>query len=439
MTATAEIAAGSINSCHTGYALVGLTAVAVAFGSFGIWAGAAPLDSAAIASGRVSVESSTKPVQHLEGGLLSQVLVKESQMVEKGQVLFRLQSTRAKAEADMIRKQLDASLATEARLLAEQKSAMNVIFPMEVLARQHNPETAKVIADQRRQFADRRELLTSRHAVLQARREQLLGQIRGGKHRKASLTAQFESYAKELEGLMRLSKRGYYPRNKLAAKQRERDRVDGELGYLTGELERQRKALEEVAIQVRQVDQQMMEEVSRELAQIRMQLSDLREKLTIAEDTLARIEVRAPQAGVVQNIATTALGAVIRPGDTLAEVVPTRDSLVISAQVMPTDIDRVHKGLQAEVRFPAFSASLTPTILGHVERVSADALTNEYTKDPYYEARIMIDRTTVDTGLLDRLVPGMPADVIISTGERTVLQYLVSPLSNALAKSMRER
>ena len=439
MTGTIGTNTECVTSCHGGYAILGLTAIAIVFGGFGVWAATAPLDSAAIAPGRVSVESSTKAVQHLEGGLLSEVLVKESETVDKGQVLFRLQSTRAKAEADIIHKQLDAALATEARLLAEQAGAMSVVFPAELLARQHLPETAKAIADQRRQFVDRRELLSSRRAVLRARHEQLIGQIRGGEHRKVSLMAQFKSYKKEIKGLTELANRGYFPRNKLAEKQRQCDSVEGELGYLAGELVRQRKSVEEIAVQVRQVNQQMMEEVSRELAQTRVQLSDLREKLTIAEDTLARVDVRAPQAGVVQNIATTALGAVIRPGDTLAEVVPVSDSLVISANVMPTDIDRVHRGLQAQVRFTSFSAREVPTVLGHVERVSADTLKHEHTKEPYYEARVIIDRATIDPDLIKQLVPGMPADVIISTGERTMLQYLLDPLSNALAKSMRER
>jgi len=266
-----------------------------------------------------------------------------------------------------------------------------------------------------------------------------MGQIRGGEIRKVSLTAQFNSYKKEIKGLTEITKRGYYPRNKLAAMQRECDRVEGELGYLAGELVRQRKTVEEIGWKMREITQQMMEEVSRELAETRVQLSDLREKLTIAKDTLARVAVRAPQAGVVQNIATTALGAVIRPGDTLAEVVPVSDSLVIKAQVLPTDIDRVRKGLKAEVRFAAFSSSRIPTVLGRVERISADALIHEHTKEPYYEARVVIDRTTIDADILEQLVPGMPADVIISTGERTTLEYMLNPLSNALAKSMRER
>ena len=218
-----------------------------------------------------------------------------------------------------------------------------------------------------------------------------MGQIRGGEHRKTSLMAQFKSYKKEIKGLTELANRGYFPRNKLAEKQRACDSIEGDLGFLLGELERQRKGVEEIAVQVRQIKQQMMEEVSRELAQTRVQLSDLREKLTIAEDTLARVDVRAPQAGVVQNIATSALGAVIRPGDTLAEVVPVSDSLVITAQVLPIDIDRVHKGLKAEVRFAAFSSSRIPTVLGHVERISADALIHEHTKEPYFEARVIIE------------------------------------------------
>lgn len=429
----------TLSSSYRGYAILGLSAIAVVFGGFGVWAATAPLDSAAIAPGRVSVESSTKPVQHLEGGLLQEVLVKESETVARGQVLFRLQSTEAKAKADLLQKQIDSNLAVAARLMAEQTGAVRVSFPGQLEDRRNDAVARAAMEDQIRIFSDRRDLLESRLAVLASRKAQVEGQMRGVGHRIASLEQLVTSYEKEIAGLTEITAKGFYPKNKLAAKQREHDRAAGELGYLKGDVARQTEALAEIANQRNQLIREQQEEVSSKLSETRMKLSDLKEQLTVARDKLARIEVRSPQAGVVQNIQMSAIGAVVRPGDTLAEVVPVTDEMVISAHVNPADIDRVHPGLTAEVRFTNFSMARTPTVLGKVQRVSADTLIHEVTREPYYEARIVIDRATISEDLASNLVPGMPADVIVSTGERTMLQYLLTPITDAIARSMRER
>lgn len=429
----------TFTSSYRGYAVLGLSAIAIVFGGFGVWAATAPLDSAAIAQGRVSVESSTKPVQHLEGGLLQEVLVKESESVAAGQVLFRLQSTEAKAKADLLQKQIDSHLAVAARLVAEQNGSSRVTFPRQLEERMNDPVARAAMEDQVRIFDDRRDLLESRLAVLSSRKAQIEGQMRGVAHRITSLEQMVTSYAKEIAGLTEITEKGFYPKNKLFAKQREHDRSAGELGFLKGDVERQKESLAEIVNQREQIQREQQEEVSRKLSETRMLLSDLKEQLTVARDKLSRIEVRSPQAGVVQNIQMSAVGAVVRPGDKLAEVVPVSEQMVISADVSPADIDRVHPGLTAEVRFTNFSSARIPTVLGKVQRISADALTHELTQEPYYEARIVIDRQTISDEFATKLVPGMPADVIVSTGERTMLEYLLNPLTNAIARSMRER
>lgn len=421
------------------YACLGYGAIAVVFGGFGLWAAMAPLDSAAIAQARVAVETDRKPVQHLEGGIVQEILVKEAQHVEEGQVLFRLQPTQALANADLQRKQLDAALAIEARLVAEQEGASRIMFPEAVVQRQAVPETTNAIADQKRQFAERARSLRNQIAILNARIEQSTREIEGRDSKKAALASQLASYATELERVSSLAAKGLYPQNRLLSLERERTRVAGELGTTDSEIARLREAIEEARHQIRQTQQHQLEEVAQQLAEVRGRISDVREKLTIAQDVLTRMEVRAPRRGIVQALKVHAVGAVVRPGDMLAEVVPEGDVLILAARVSPLDIQSVSGGLRAEVRFPAFSSLHPPTIFGQIESISAASVVDETTKEPYYLARVIIDLGTIAPQLSKRLVPGMPADVLISTGERTMLQYLLGPLRDALARTMRER
>ncbi len=429
----------ALSGDFTRYARAGYAAIAVVFGGFGIWASFAPLDSAAIAPARVAVESDRKPVQHLEGGIVREILVKEAQRVEEGQILFRLQPIQAQANTDILRKQLDAALALEARLLAERDGAAEIVIPEAIAARSAIRETATAIADQKRQFKERRRSLDNQIDILKAKIEQTSKDLGGRGSQEAALAAQLASYDKEINAVSPLVEKGFYARNKFLALVRERTRVDGELGLNRGDIARLKESLEEVQLQIRQTTQRFLEDVAQQLADARAKLSDLSEKVAMAEDVLTRVEVRAARAGIVQALKVHAVGAVIRAGDTIAEIVPEGDTLIMAARVSPLDIDSVRTGQKAEVRFPAFSSRQTPTILGSVHSISGDSMVDETTKEPYYLAQVIIDRSTLKPELLQRLVPGMPADVLISRGERTMLAYLLDPLRGALAKSMRER
>jgi HlyD family secretion protein len=423
---------------HRAYAQIGFFAVAVVFGAFGGFAAKAPLDSAAIAQGRVAAETSTKPLQHLEGGIVREILVKESSQVKEGQVLFRLEPTQARANTEMLKKQIDAALAMETRLLAERDAATTLEFPAALLARKSVPETAAALSDQEKRFVERRRLLDSKLNILNARVEQTMKELGGAQRQEASYKDQIASMTTEINAVTALAEKGNYPRNKLLALQRERTRLDGQLGALEGDMARNREVIAEARLQMRQAQQQYADEASQQLPEVRTRLSDAREKLAVADDVMARVEVRAPQAGVVQGIKVLSPGAVVKPGETLAELVPTGDKLVMSVRASPLDIDSIEKGQSAEIRFPAFATREFPIILGTVDRVAADAMHDETTKEPYYLVRVLVDPATVPEPVLKRLVPGMPADVLISTGERTILQYLVGPLANVFAKSMRE-
>src|SRR5262245_41482523 len=284
------------------YALAGYAAIGVVFGGFGIWAAFAPLDSAAIAPARVAVESDRKPVQHLEGGIVREILVKEAQRVEEGQVLFRLQPTQAQANKDLLRKQHDAALALETRLVAELDGAAEMHVPPALAARKGIAETAALIADQQRQFKERRRSLDNQVDILKAKIEQTKRDLAGRTSQETSLAAQLASYETEINAVSPLVEKGYYARNKFLALVREKTRIEGDRGLCRGDIARFKETLEELQVQIRQTTQRFLEDVAQQLSEARAKLSDTREKLAIAEDVLTRIDVRAARSGIIQGI-----------------------------------------------------------------------------------------------------------------------------------------
>jgi HlyD family secretion protein len=421
------------------YALLGYASIALVFGGFGIWAALAPLDRAAIAPGQVAVSGDHKVVQHLEGGIIREILVKDTQQVREGDVLFRLQPVQAQANTDTLRKQMDAALAEEARLVAEQSGAQSVSFPASVIARRTVPETATAIADQQRQFAEHRSGLGSEISILESQVAQQQQELVGHERHRAALADQLTSYDTEIANVTPALAKGFYPRNKFLEMQRERARVEGDLGQADAEVARLTQSIQQIRLQQAQAQQKYRSNISQELDTTRAKISDLREKLLIAEDVLRRVDIRAERGGIVMNVKVHTVGAVVKPGETLAEIVPVGAGVDVLARVSPGDIESVAIGQKAEIRFSNFSSRKTPIILGSVASISADSVLDEKTNQPYYSARVVIDSTSLPPELTDRILPGMQADVLISTGERTALQYLTGPLMNAFAKTFREK
>jgi HlyD family secretion protein len=430
MTKSTEHASTS-NMSFRSYAYTGYVGIALVFGCLGGWAAIAPLDSAAVAPAKVAVETERKPVQHLEGGIVREILVKESARVEQGQVLFRLQPTQAQGNMDLLHKQSDALMATEARLLAELDTKSEI-------ARLDVVETANAVADQRRQFTERRQSVDNQTGILRARIEQTTRDIEGRRHHLTALKSQLASLTSELNKIASLAERGLYPRNKLLALQRDQTRLAGEVGTTGSDMEKLDESIKEARIQITQIDQKRREEITEQLGTTRAKLSDLNEKLMIAQDVLQRIEVRAPRKGIAMGIKAHTIGAVVAPGSTLAEIVPVEDMLVLSAKVSLLDIQSVANGQKAEVRFPAFSTRQLPPVFGRVVSIAADAIQDETTKEFYYATHVTLTPAEIPEEISSKLMPGMPADVLIITGERTVLAYLVGPLRDRIAKAMRD-
>ncbi len=438
-----EMAAPVGLSDHRTYARLGFAAVALVFGGFGVWAGFAPLDRAAVAQGQVAVESNNKPVQHLEGGIIREILVRDAQQVQEGDVLFRLQPTNAQANLDLLRKQIDAGLAQEARLVAEQTRAERIKFPAELLARRNVGETDMAIKDQERQFRERRQTLDGQIGILSAQIEQKQQDIAGRQRQKESLAAQMVSYKAEMTSVFPLVQKGYYARNKYLALERDAARVEGDFGVAESDIARLTKGVEEARLQINQTRFKFDEDASNALNDVRAKMSDAREKIVIAEDILTRVDVRAPRSGTVLGLKVHGIGAVVKPGDTLAEIVPLGEGLMVTARVSPGDIESVEIGQTAEVRFPNFSSRQTSVILGKVVSLSPDAMVdptgNQQQQQPYFQAKVVIDYNAVPENIAKKIQPGMQADVLISTGERTMLTYLIGPLKSSFAKTFREK
>ena len=417
---------------------VGMSVIALALGGFGVWAACAPLDSAVIAQGVVAVESKRKAVQHREGGIVAQVLVTEGQRVEAGAVLARLKDAGAQASMVALTAERDAKLAEEARLLAERDGRAAIAFPPGLLDRAHDPRVAEILRREADRFQERAKSLSGQLGILQSR----VAQLEASRHGRAQLgdttRRQIALMQEELAGLRGLEAKGYYPRNKLRAEERDLARLQGELYSEragTAELDKQ---IGEAKLQAMQTRQKFQEEVATDLSRTEVELNDVGQKLVAARDEVERLAVVAPVAGVVQGLKIAGPGAVVPPGGEVAEIVPDNDRLVVESQINPRDIDRVHDGQPARLRFPAFNARVTPVIEGKVEVVSADRFTDPATRQGYYAARVEVPADQA-ARLPGSLKAGMPVEVMIEGGARTPLQYFLKPLDDSFARGFKER
>ena len=417
-----------------GVAIAGYILILLTFGVVGGWAVVAKIDRAVAAAGVVAVETNRKTVQHFEGGIVRDILVKEGEAVDQGKILFRLENVEAKANYESIENQLHSLLATEARLVAERDQQTVISWPVEISSSGGGVTDDQIVADQVAEFNKRRSSLQGQIAVLNSRIEQLGDEIRGTELQKQSAEGQIVFINKELIGLRELNEKKLIPLTRLYAMERERERLQGSIGEAIANVAKSNSEIGENRIQVQQLREKFQEDVANSLVDVREKLSEVRQKLTVNKDVLRRIEVVAPVGGTVQNLKVFTIGQVIRGGEPLLDIVPNHDHLVVEVQFSPSDIDGVFVGQEAEVRFPAFHSRLIPLILGRLESVSRDRLEDETSKQPYYRGIVALDSTEIPEELRSRIRAGMPAEVIVAAGERTVLSYIVAPLASTLRK-----
>lgn len=420
--------------------IMGFSIIFVTFGVFGGWAAVAKLDAAVVAPGAISLEGNRKVVQHLEGGIVEEILVKEADVVEQGQPLLRLNSVENQSNLQVFEFRRDVARIVETRLLAERYLKDSFELPEEMdgvnLEAKGLQET---VDDQLGLFEDRRMILQSQTEILSSRIEQTNEQIRGLEQQKGALERRYENYRQLIERMEEGVEKGLIQNNILAQRQDDYIQIEADLGQIISQIAQAKNTISETKLQALQVGQEYRERANTELDAVRSELSELQERVKVANEVLSRTEIVAPASGSIQNLQVHTVSSVIRPGDVLMEVVPADEELIFTARVSPVDIDNVAVGLSTEVRFSAFKARLTPIVLGEVANVSHDVITPDNPNEmPYYLARINVDPADISEDIRERITAGMPVDVVITTGERTVVNYLTSPLMDAVRKSLLE-
>lgn len=439
-TAQSTLVAGQLTKMANPrkYSWAGYVVLLVTFGVLGTWAYFAIIASAVVAPGVVALESDRKVVQHFEGGIVQDILVREADVVEQGDPLIVLDNIQVNSEIAVLEQRKATSEALIARLEAEQTFAEEVSFPEELL----NAEDAHVksaIEAQRNIFEDRRSIYLSQAEILEFRAEQLNGQAEGYEVQLAALQRRQTLRSELFERMRTGEERGVVESNRLSDMEDEVIQIEASIGTSMSEIAQVKAAAGEARLNILKLKQEYSERANSELKTARSELSEIVEKLTVAEDRMRRTTISAPTTGKVQSLAVTTRGSVIRSGEILMEIVPSDETLLIDAKVAPVDVDNVRPGLETEVRFSAFKAKLSKLVLGEVLSISTDVVTTKNSDEaPYYLARIKVPDENLTDEIREGLTAGMPADVVILTGERSVLQYLLDPLSDAIFTSLRE-
>ena len=419
-------------------ALAGYVLIFLTFGVLGSWAAVAKLDSAVVAPATIALEGNRRVVQHFEGGIVDEILVEEANSVEQGDVLLRLSAVEARSNLEVLSTRLDVSRMIEARLLAERKLKSDVEFPADLVSGE-NRVVAAVREDQSDLFREGRSILKSQEDILRSRMDQIEVQIEGLELQKSAFQRRIDNYTEMLDRMRDGESRGLIQGNVLSQREDEMIEIEANLGQVISDIAQARASIAETELQILQLTQEYRQKANTELEQIRAEISELQERRKVAADVLNRTEIRAPGSGTIQNLKVHTVGSVVRPGDVLMELVPQDEELIINARVSPIDKDNVAPGLLTEVRFTAFKTKLTPIMLGSVESVSGDVITPDNPNEPpYFLARVAVEENDIPEEIRDRITAGMPADVIITTGERTVANFIVSPLMDAVRKSMIE-
>lgn len=414
----------------------GLLAVGLTLGGFGVFAATVPLAAGITATGTVQPESRRKTVQHLEGGIVAEIAVREGERVRAGDLLLRLDDTRLGALLATLRAELRDRRAVEARLVAEAGLLDAPEFPADLRA---DPAAAEAIAAQTRLFEARRRTLLDQVEILEARRRQLDEAWEGIEAQRRAARAQLDSRRGEIGGLETLAARGFLAKAKLEDYGREISRLEGVVGSLSGQADANRAARSEAELQALQARHAFVQRAGDGLAEVVSRKSELVEKIRVAEDAATRGEVRAPVDGTVQGLRTVTRGGVVGAGEALMDIVPFGDRLIVEARVPIAAADDLAEGQGAEVRFPTFHARDLREIRGRVTRVAADATTDEKRGIGFYRAEIDVDPAALPTALASRLKPGMPVEVIVLGEARTLADYLLDPVRAMMRGALKER
>lgn len=429
--------------CRQGFALV-----LVVFGGFGAWASLAPLTSAALAPGVITVEHYRKTVQHLEGGIIRTLDVQDGDSVQHGQVIATIDDTQPRAQLEVLRGQFYIRIAQEARLAAQRDGVPVVQYPQDLLAHRQDPRVQDAMRLQDQTLTARRAANDGERAVYRRQIEQLRVKVEGLRAQKRSRDRLIESYQGDLADFKSLLKEGFTEKQKVEEMDRALAQNEGQRGELLSDMAASELHIAEIELKILQLHKDLQREVAKELRDVQDELFQLREKVQSLESTVNRSVIKAPVSGMVLGLAVHTIGAVLPPGGRLLDIVPQDQKLIIEAQVAPIDIDRVKVGQVAEVRFSSFKTRDVSTIEGTLISLSADRIVesskdnkeNRSSEPAYYLARVAVSPDGLEAlSAADlELVPGMPAEVLINTGARTLVQYLMKPLTDTFKRALIE-
>ncbi len=434
----AAASGSSRDSIHRHLLTGGLIVILLAFGVGG-WAATTQIAGALIAQGSIVVDSNVKKVQHPTGGVVGKLNVQDGDRVKAGDILVQLDDTITRANLAIVTKSLDELAARKARLEAERDGTETITFPAQLLARETEAPVGVALANERKLFELRRSARLGQKGQLRQRIAQLLDEIRGLTAQQDAKAREIALISKELEGVRELWKNNLVQITRLTALERDGARLDGERAQLIASVAQAKGKISETELQVIQIDQDLSSEVAKDMREVDAKFGEFIERKVAAEDQLKRIDLRAPQDGIVLESKVHTVGGVIPAGDAIMLIVPESDNLMVEAKVNPHDIDQVQVGQSAVLRFSAFNLRTTPEINGTVTRVSADTTTDQRTGQNYYTTRIAMTKGEIARLGDIKLIPGMPVEAFVQTGERTVMSYLIKPLQDQFMRAFREK
>src|SRR5947207_1654799 len=418
-------------------ALAGWLIIAIFFGGIGSWAVNAPLNGAVVGNAVVKVEGNRKSVQHLDGGIVKDLRIKEGDKVNTGDVLIVLDETQARAEYDVLSQQYMVLRATEARLLTELDHGSELVMPEDL--KKEGSYFKSVWSGQVSQFDSRRAALEGQRNVIREKINQLGSQIVGGEAQVKAFTDQISSIRAEAKDIAPLVERGLIARPRILQLERTAFGLEGQIADATANIAKARQAIAEQQQQIAQLDNDRMADVTKDLRDTQAKMLEVIPKAMNAKAVLGRMEIRSPYAGRVVALTVFSVGGVIQRGEKILDIVPDQDSLTIEAQIAVEDISDIRPNMRAEVHLTAYKQRIVPIIHGDVIQVSADRLTDPKTNNPYYVAFVRIDAEELAAMPNIKLYPGMPATVMIPTIQRTALDYIVGPLVMSFNHSFRQK
>jgi HlyD family secretion protein len=419
--------------------ILGLAIVVVLAGGLGGWASTAEISGALIAPGQIVVESNVKKVQHPTGGVVGEVLARDGDLVKAGDVVVRLDDTVTKASLAIVTKNLDGLWARAARLQAEQQGLDKVVFPPQLLERADDPDVKNIIASETKLFEVRVNGRTGQKAQLHERITQLNEEISGLTAQEKAKDQEIALVEKELVGVRDLYDKHLVQMTRLTTLERDAARLNGERAQFIASRAQAKGKITETELQIIQVDKDMVSDVSKDLRETNDKIGEFVERKVTAEDQLKRTDIRAPQDGMVLQSTVHTVGGVITAGDAIMMIVPQTDDLQVEAKVNPQDIDKLQIGQKTLLRLSAFNQRTTPELNGVVTRVSPDVTTDQRTGQSYYTIRVSMPPQEVARLGDVRLIPGMPVEAFVQTGDRTMLSYLIKPLNDQLMRAFREK